>query len=134
MASKNIKVMVIAVLAGVLLLVAGVSGVATWETIKDFVTTHIIDDIIVQMLFVVLIFIASLGGIAVIIGGLLIGKDKVGTGKFLIGLGAGLGIIGLIFSIVVAFIEESFTVSSFLSVGAIGLLLSIVARIMVKKE
>jgi len=134
MASNNSKAMVIAIIAGILLLIAGVSGVATWETIKNFVTTHIMDNSIVQIVFVILIFIASLGGISVIIGGLLIGKNIIGMGKFLISLGAGFGLIGLIFSIIVAYTEKNLTISSFLSIGAIGLILSIVARIMVKKE
>jgi len=134
MTSQNSKAMGIAIVAGILLLIAGVSGVATWETIKDFVTTHIMDNSIVQIVFVILIFIASLGGIAVIAGGLLIGKDKIGTGKLLISLGAGLGLIGLIVSIVVAYMEKNLAISSFFSIGAAGLILSIVARIMVKKE
>ena len=134
MTSQNSKAMAIAIIAGILLLIAGVSGVVAWETIKDFVTAHIMDNSMVQIVFVVLIFIASLGGIAVIAGGLLIGKDEVGTGKFLISLGAGLGLIGLIFSIVVAYMEKNFTIGSFLSIGAIGLILSVVARIVAKKE
>ena len=96
MSSKNTQAMIIAIVAGILLLIAGISGLATWGTIKDFVTTHVIDNNVVQIVFAILIFIASLGGIAVIIGGLLIGKKKVGTGKFIIALGAGMGIIGLI--------------------------------------
>ncbi len=134
MASKNSKAMAIAIVAGILLLISGVSGLATWETIKDFVTTYIIDNTVVQIIFTILIFIASLGGIAVIAGGLLIGKNKIGTGKLLISLGAGLGLIGLIFSIIVAYIEGNLTLGSFFSVGAIGLILSIVARIIAKKE
>lgn len=134
MTSQHSKAMVIAFLAGVLLLIAGVSGVATWETIKEFITTHIMDNGVIQIVFVVLIFIASLGGIAVIAGGLLLGKNKIGTGKLFIALGAGLGLIGLIVSIVVAFMEKNLAISSFFSIGAIGLILSIVARIMVKKE
>lgn len=134
MTSKNSKAMTVAIVSGILLLIAGVSGVAAWETIKDFVTIHIMDNKIVQNIFVILIFIASLGGIAVIAGGLLIGKDKIVTGKFLIALGAGFGLISLIFSIVVAYIEKNLTISSFLSVGAIGLILSILARIFVNKE
>ncbi|PNX46452.1 MAG: hypothetical protein BV457_07670, partial [Thermoplasmata archaeon M9B1D] len=59
---------------------------------------------------------------------------KVGTGKFLIALGAGLGIIGLIISIYVGYKEGSLTIGSFFSIGAIGLILSIIARIMAKKE
>jgi len=134
MASKNSKAMVIAIIAGILLLVAGLSGMAAWSAIKDFVIENVTDNEIVQYVFAILIFIASLGGIAVIIGGLLIGKGKVGTGKFLIMLGAGLGLIGLIFSIVVAYMEENLTIGSFLSIGAIGLILSIVARMLAKKE
>jgi len=133
MRSKNSKAMVIAIIAGLLLLIAGVSGLATWETIKDFVTKNVIDNSIVQIIFAILIFIASLGGISVIAGGLLIGKDKIGTGKFLITLGAGLGLIGLIFSIIVAYTEGNFTIGSFFSIGAIGLILSIVARVITKK-
>jgi len=100
MDSRNSKAIIVAVFAGILLLISGVSGLATWEAIKNFVTDNVIDNYIVQIIFVVLIFIASLGGISVIIGGLLIGKDKI----------------------------------SFFSVGAIGLILSIVARLMVKKD
>ena len=132
--AKNSKAMVIAIIAGILLLVAGLSGMAAWEAIQDFVVEHVTDNEIVQYVFAILIFIASLGGISVIIGGLLIGKDKVGTGKFLIMLGAGLGLIGLIFSIAVAYMEENLTIGSFLSIGAIGLILSIIARMMAKKE
>ena len=134
MTSKNSKTVIVAVIAGILLLISGISGLATWETIKNFVTANIIDNYIVQIIFVVLLFIASLGGISVIIGGLLIGKDKIGTGKLFISLGAGLGLIGLLVSIIIAFMENNFTIGSFFSVGAIGLILSIVARLMVKKD
>ena len=134
MASKNSKAVIVAVFAGILLLISGISGLATWETIKNFVTDNIIDNYIVQIIFVVLLFIASLGGISVIIGGLLIAKDKIRTGKLFVSLGAGLGLIGLLVSIIIAFMENNFTIGSFFSVGAIGLILSIVARLMVKKN
>lgn len=133
MTSKNRKAVGIAIIAGILLLIAGINGVATWETIQNFVNTYVLDNYIVQIAFAILIFIASLGGISVIIGGLLIGKDKIVTGKFFIALGAGLGFFGLIFSLVVAYAEENLTVGSFFSIGTIGLILSIVARIMAKK-
>ena len=129
--TKN-KAMGIALIAGILLLISGVSGLATWQTIEDFVITYIIEHIIVQIVFACLIFIASLGGISVIIGGILIGKDKIRTGKLLISLGAGLGLIGLIFTIIVAFVESNLTLGSFFSLGTIGLILSIIARIVAK--
>jgi len=50
-----------------------------------------------------------------------------------IALGAGLGLIGLIISIIVALMENNFTIGSFFSLGFLGLILSIVARLMIKK-
>jgi len=132
MSARNRTAMIIAIVAGTLLFVAGVSGVAAWEAIKTFVTTYIIDNIAVQIVFVILIFIASLGGISVIIGGLLIGKNKVRTGKFTISLGAGMGLIGLIVSIVMAVVANSLIIGEFMTVGGIGLILSIVARVAAK--
>ena len=124
--SKNSKAMAVAIAAGLLLLISGVNGIAAWQDIQTFVTENIADNFIIQMIFVVLIFIASLGGVTVIAGGLLIGKDKVGTGKFLIALGAGLGLIGLIITIYVGYVEGSLTIGSFFSIGAIGLILSLI--------
>ncbi len=132
MSGRNRMAMIIAIAAGVLLVVAGVSGVAEWETIKTFVTTHIIDDIAVQIFFGILIFIASLGGISVIIGGVLIGKNRVRTGKLIISLGAGMGLIGLIISIMMSVMENSLVIGEFMSAGGTGLILSIVAGVVAK--
>jgi len=134
MGSKKSTAMIIAIIAGILLIISGISGMATWTTIKDFVTMHVVDNEIIQIVFAVLIFIASLGGLSVIIGGVLIGKNKIGLGKLFITLGAGLGLIGLIFSILVVFSQDSLTLGSFFSVGMLGLILSIVARMLAKKE
>ena len=133
MATKTKSAMILALLAGILLLISGISGLATWETIKNFVTENIIDNTIVQFVFAILIFIASLGGLSVIAGGILIGKNKIRTGKLLILLGAGMGLVGLIFTIAVAYVEGSLTLGSFFSIGTIGLVLSIIARSIVKK-
>jgi len=43
MASKYKNAMIIAIIAGILLLISGVSGFATWQTIANFVTEHIVD-------------------------------------------------------------------------------------------
>lgn len=134
MVSSNTKAMYVAIVAGVLLLISGLSGMAAWQAIEDFVTTNISDDEIVQYVFAILIFIASLGGLSVILGGLLIGKNKVRVGKILIMLGAGLGLIGLLFSITVAYMENNLTIGSFLSVGMFGLILSIIARRIAKNK
>ena len=132
MASKKNQAMFIAIIAGILLLISGISGAATWETIKDFVTSQFPGNQVLEIVFVILIFIASLGGITVIIGGLLIGKNNIKTGKFLITLGAGIGLIGLLISVIIAFTQNSFTIGSFFSIGTIGIILSIIARMIAK--
>ena len=113
MSSRNRMAMGIAVIAGILLFISGITGVSTWETIKDYVSTHIGDNSAIQIIFAVLIFIASLGGIAVIIGGIFIGKNRVGTGKFVIAIGVGLGLIGLIVIIIMTYMENSFVLGLF---------------------
>jgi hypothetical protein len=131
---NNKMAMGIAIVAGVLLLISGLSGVATWEKVEEFVIDNIADNDAIKIVFVVLIFIASLGGIAVIIGGLLIGGNSVGSGKLLIALGAGLGLIGLIVAIAIAYSTDSLTIGEYFSIGAIGLILSIVARSIAKQD
>lgn len=134
--TRNKTSMAVAIIAGIFLLIDGVSGFATWDAIKRFVINqlNLADNEIVQIVFAVLIFIAALGGIAVITGGLLIGKDKVTSGKFIILLGTGLGIIGFIFSIILGIYEGNFTYNSLLTFGAIGIILSIVARMIAEKR
>ncbi len=83
--------------------------------------------------------IATLGGIAVIIGAILFTTNRVGTGKFIVGIAAGMGIIGLIFLIynmytamgLDAFLELYNLLSN--SLGMLGVVLTIIGRMMVKK-
>ena len=94
----------------------------------------------ITLVLSILLYIASLGGIAVIIGGLLIAINRIGTGKFVIGLGAGVGLIGLIIMLVEAYLAggiaaltEILTLIS-QSIAWIGVILSIVARNRAKSE
>jgi len=134
MSGRNRAAMGIAIAAGLLLFVTGTNGIATWETIKTFVVTHIVDNIAVQIALAILIFIASLGGVSVIVGGLLIGKNKVLIGRVIISLGAVMGLIGLIVSVVLAAVENTPVIGVYMSLGGIGLILSIIARSVAKKE
>jgi hypothetical protein len=124
----------IAFIAGFCLIIAGVNGVSAWVTVKNFVTLYIIDNTAVRILFACIIFIASLGGIAVILGGLFIGGDKLRIGKLFISLGAGLGLLGFTFLVIVAIIGQNFDSRYFLSFGGVGLFLSIIARSILTRE
>ncbi|MFX1563278.1 MAG: hypothetical protein ACFFDP_08215, partial [Promethearchaeota archaeon] len=95
---KNKVGIIIALISGIILILGGVaSGVGIYALIPWIASVlgfppEIIA--IINLAILVLDFIAGLGGIAVIIGALLVAKERIGTGKLLIGLGAGMGLIG----------------------------------------
>jgi hypothetical protein len=126
----NKPAMYAAIIGGVCLLLAGITGYAAWSGIRDIVTEYISDDAIVHEAFYYILIIAGLGGLAVILGGLLIGSDKVGIGKFLITLGAGMGLIGFIIALVIWWQDGfgSLAVGGGTIIGLVGIILSIAAR------
>ena len=95
---------------------------------------------VVTLILNVLVYIAGLGGIAVVIGGILFLMNRIGTGKFIIGLGAGIGLIGLIIMLVEAVmaggVEALLDVVTLISqsIAWIGVILSIIARRTVSTE
>jgi len=93
---------------------------------------------IVQLVLAVLLFLAGLGGISVIAGGYLLTTNRFGTGKLLIGLGAGMGVIGFIVSLVSMITTnapELLNYLALLSQGGVltGSVLSVIARMIAKK-
>jgi len=125
--------MYLAIVAGILLLGIGVTGAATWETIRNFVVTFLGGHWAIILLFQVLILIASLGGIAVICGGILIGAGRTFIGKLFIGLGAGTGLIGLILVIVLPGLQQGdIKLALGTTTGIVGIILSILARMIAK--
>jgi hypothetical protein len=128
----------IATIAGILLLVSGVHGpTETYEVIKDLLPQFIQNQQIIQIanvILTILIGIALAGGLAVIGGGVLILLGRVGTGKFVIDLGLGVGLIWLII-IAITFItaqQVSATIAEYSSLGWAGIILAITARIIAK--
>ena len=123
------------------MLYAGVVGsVGIWEQLGEYATLIAPEaSEIVRWILVILANIASLGGIAVFIGGFFLTTDRVGTGKFIIGIAAGLGIFGFIMliynmymAIGVAAFTELFNLLT-TSASLLGPVLTIVARTMAKK-
>jgi hypothetical protein len=130
---RNKVAMYLAIVAGILLLGIGVTGAATWETIRNFVMTFLGGNWAIILLFQVLIVIASTGGVAVICGGVLIGAGRTSVGKLLIGLGAGTGLIGLIIAIVLPSLQQgNVKLALGTGTGIVGIVLSILARMIAK--
>lgn len=126
--TENEKASIIAIIGGVLMLIAGVTGAAAWQTISD-IAIELTGIEILGLVFGILVLLGSLGGLLVIVGGVLIrNKKRVGPGKGLITVGAGFGLIGLIIFIILTIVEGEIPFLTGLSIGFVGLILSISAR------
>ena len=130
---RNKRAFNIAMIAGILLILSGTTGVASLVKIEEIVFRYA-DIWLISFIFPFLLFIASLGGFTIMFGGYLILREQIRTGKFVISLGAGFGIISLLSNIFVAIITLHFPIEWFLSFATIGLILSLVARRMAKAK
>jgi hypothetical protein len=129
---------VLAAVAGVLLLVSGIHGpTETYQLIIDNLPQFIQDQQILQIVnFValILITISLAGGLAVIAGGILILANRVGTGRLLIGLGAGIGIPWLIMLAITLITtgQVASVLAEYSSTGWVGIILAFIARAIAK--
>ena len=131
------------IVGGILLIATSTVGsIGFLQLIADIVASiPALEDYLwlINMILYVLLFLAGLGGISVIIGGVLLTGARVGTGKFIIGLGAGMGLIGLVISLIEIIWTSGFgTLVNFLllaaqSAGWVGATLTIIARQTAKK-
>ena len=135
--TRNEQAGLIAIIGGILMLVAGVTGAATWAALGDLIV-EVTGSADLKMPFQVLALIGSLGGLLVILGGLMIHgkyikmkKDKrVKLGKLFITIGAGMGVIGLLIFLALALFsaDPAGNILGAVGMGFIGLILTIVAR------
>ena len=129
---------VIAVMAGVLLLTSGIHGpTESYQLIIDQLPNFIQDQQILQIantLALILIALSLAGGLTVITGGVLILLNHVGTGKFLISLGAGVGILWLIMMMFTLITTQQMPalVAEYSTTGWVGLVLAFLARLTAK--
>ncbi len=129
---------VVAVIAGVFLLASGIRGpTRTYQLIIDQLPQFIQNQQILQIantLALILITISLAGGLAVIAGGILILLNRVGTGKWVIGLGAGVGIPWLIMLVVTLITTQQVAaiVAEYSTIGWAGIILAFLARTIAK--
>src|SRR5512137_653521 len=92
----NYQAALLAVISGGLLLIVGYTGVASVDRIFAILEGWFGPQGILLFLSRVLGAIAALGGVAVLIGAYFLATDRVRTGRILIVLGSGAGLITLI--------------------------------------
>ncbi len=134
---RNKTAAILAIVGGLFILIGGGTGMVSFlnelsEIVKDMMGEP---NQTVETIFMILIFIAALGGVAVMIGGFLFFRDYVRIGKILIFLGAGIGIVGLIIWFLSFVVQgeglEFFSLITTTFLG-IGIILSIAANFAAK--
>ncbi|MCX8173024.1 MAG: hypothetical protein N3F63_00225 [Thermoplasmata archaeon] len=128
---RNKAAMGVGIAGGVCLLLAGVGGVAYLGTVRDIIL-QVINNEAIALIFSILIAIAALGGIAVIIGAVLIGIEHPKIGKLFVWLGTGLGIISLIFGIISISGEMSAVTIGPTTLAIVGTVLAMVCKYLAK--
>jgi uncharacterized membrane protein YuzA (DUF378 family) len=125
---RNDEAAILAATAGILFLVVGYSGARGVHRFVDLLRELLGDRPILLVLGYVLVGIASLGGIAVLLGAYLLHVDRVRTGRILILLGSGAGLISLILFLVGNLRREEFSYLFEVLPVLVGVVLGIVAR------
>lgn len=129
---------VIAIIAGILLLISGTRGpTGTYEFIMKQLPNFVQDQQILQIantVVLILITLSLAGGITVIAGGLLILANRVGTGKLLIGFGVA-GVFPLLIVLILTLVttqQIATVIAEYSTMGWAGIVLAFVARLIAK--
>ena len=141
---ENKKWIIICIIGGILMFLGGVVGsVGFFATIFNYLSTWVPQLApILSAILNIFSAIAAGGGISVIIGAIIVARGSYGSGKFIIGLGAGMGLIGLIIFLITSAVggtiasEMEGIISGILngSYGFVGVILTIIARMKLKEE
>ncbi|MGC8913602.1 MAG: hypothetical protein ACP5LE_06740 [Thermoplasmata archaeon] len=129
--ARNKVAMGLGIGGGICLVSAGTTGVGYLGTIRNIIL-QIINNDVIALLFTYLIAIAALGGIAVIIGAILIGLEHPKIGKIFVWLGVGMGIISLIFALISLYSAQEFATITPTALTIIGTALATVSRYIAK--
>ncbi|MEX2722129.1 MAG: hypothetical protein Q6362_012065 [Candidatus Wukongarchaeota archaeon] len=108
-----------------------------WKLLTDWLTKELPEyENFFRTIFVIIFILAAFGGITVILGGIAISKEHLFTGRFLIIIGAGIGLITLIILFIfVAIIEGLLEAMRLLfTLQGLAVILAILARRNAKKK
>jgi hypothetical protein len=143
---ENKKWLLTCIIGGILMILSStVGGISFFITVSEYIT-DVAPELapILNLILQIFNYIALGGGISVIIGTLIVALNKYGIGKFIIGLGAGMGLIGLIIFIISGIIGGTLAnrlleiIVNLISLsggfGFVGVLLTILGRAKLKKE
>ena len=129
---RNVQAGILGTIAGVLLLYVGFNGVAGVDRLFALLEERFGTNETLRILAYVLGGIAALGGVAVLFGAYMVATDRVRTGKLLITLGSGAGIITLLLFLARNLASEQFSYLFAVLPALLGVVLAIAARMLAK--
>ena len=130
---KRYLAFIFGIISSILLIISGTTGITTWIKIQEFILNYVNSNII-NLSFVIIFIIASLGGVSVFIGSLLVLKKKYFIGRWLITLGTGVGLISFFLKLFLSIIKLEFSVNSYLSISSLGILFALISQILSRKK
>ena len=142
---ENKKWIILCIIGGILMILGSAIGSIAFFEIIYGLLIGILDQLLLDILALVLqvlVYIAMGGGLSVIIGALIVAMGHYRLGKFIIAIGAGMGLISLIIFIVASILQGSIAneINGIIfeiingGYGFLGTLLTIVARTQLKKD
>ncbi len=131
---RNTIAAIVAGIAGILLLLVGLNGVASVDRVFALLQEWFGTNETLRILAYILGGIAALGGAAVLVGAYLVAVDRVRIGKLVITLGSGAGIITLLVFLARNLVSEQFSYVYAVLPAILGVVLAIAARFIAKPK
>lgn len=137
MQRRNIIAVILGVIGGVLLIYSGYQGATAgfWGWAIQFVINLNLNPLLTQVLMVVLsiiTFLSFLGGWTVLAGTGLLVLRRHRLAFYVMGIGAGLSLMSLVWNIIQLWLFQSFTIQAFLAryqgFGWLGAILAVIAQ------
>jgi len=129
---RNDEAAILGAVAGALLLVTGYNGARGVHRFFALLVGWVGDRPLLLGVAYAFVAIASLGGIAVLLGAYLIHADRVRTGRFLILLGSGAGFVTLLLFLLANLRREEFSYLVDVLPALLGVAIGVVARFRAK--
>lgn len=124
----NTQAALLAAVGGILLLVVGYTGFTGVDHFFELLESWFGPQPALLILSRVLGGIAALGGVAVLIGAYFLSSDRVRTGRILIVLGSGAGLLTLLLFLARNLVREDFSYLLAVLPAIVGVTLGIVAQ------
>lgn len=126
--TDNEKAALLAIWAGVLMLLSGVTGASQWRRTFDLIQGLVGSSPILQFVQLVFVAVGSVGGIFVLLGAYAFRENRVRTGKLLILFGTGFTLVSLLVFLVLAARHGDAPFAGASVLGFLGVILSVIAR------